>query len=72
MHALDVMGGAMPAGCQECGAGWEEALGGDRMHVFIVAKDGIYQVLCSKCVTPYTEKRADLYHGTAYGKSLNL
>lgn len=72
MHALAVMGGAMPTGCQECGAGWEQALGGEQMHVHIVAKDGIYQVLCSKCVTPYTQKRGDIYAGTEYGKSINL
>jgi hypothetical protein len=69
LHALDVMGGNMPNGCQECGERFEHA---PEIHVYVVQKDGIYQVLCSRCVTPYTRKRGDIYKGTQYGKSLNL
>jgi len=71
-HALDVMGGNMPNGCQICGHAWEtmQECAGERIHVYIVQKDGIYQVLCATCVTPYTGKRSDLYRGTEYGQSL--
>jgi hypothetical protein len=72
MHALDVMGGNMPRGCQECGAAWEQVLGAEQMRVYIVQKDGIYQVLCRACIQSYTPKRGDLYKGTRYGKSIDL
>ena len=36
------------------------------LRVFIVPKDGIYQMLCVDCVAPYIDKRADVYGGTKF------
>jgi len=36
--------------------------------MYVVPKDGIYQLLCACCVRPYVGKRADLYAGTRFGK----
>ena len=67
-------GNAMP-GCQSCGATWEllrDIAPGSHVRMFVLPKDGIYQVLCESCVTPYVEKRADLYRGTPFGAALHL
>jgi len=41
--------------------------------MYVVPKDGIYQMLCSACSRPYVSKRADLYRGTEFGrKTLKL
>lgn len=71
-HALDVLGGALPHGCQECGArlaGLAEATPGDELKLYVVPKDGILQTLCATCARKYTGKRADLYRGTDYGRN---
>ena len=63
-------GGEMPEGCQECGADFSTLRDFDPAHarVFVVPKDGIYQMLCARCVAPYVEKRADIYGGTQFWK----
>jgi len=69
-HNLDVLGGALPKGCQECGRTWEQLQEPDGLvagRIFIVPKDGIYQALCVVCIAPYTGKRADLYRDTKFG-----
>jgi hypothetical protein len=74
-HALDFLGGAVPAGCQGCGASWEKlrnSAPGVEVRMYVVPKDGIYQMLCQACVVPYTGKRGDLYRGTQYGESIKL
>lgn len=76
-HALDVLGGAMPQGCQECGRQAEElkeVLPGGEVTVRLYAhpKDGVYQLLCAKCTEAYVPKRRDIYGGTAYGHRLKL
>jgi hypothetical protein len=72
--AMDFLGGAPPRGCQECGITWEKlrSLPGDRTSIFIVPKDGIYQMLCEECKNAYVVLRPDLYRNTEFGKSLNL
>jgi hypothetical protein len=68
--ALDFLGGGAIPGCQECGASWEFLRDSTRnveVRLYVVPKDGIYQVLCSACVRPYVPKRADLYGGTQFG-----
>jgi hypothetical protein len=35
--------------------------------MYVVQKDGIYQVLCLACVQVYAPKRRDLYKGTKFG-----
>lgn len=71
-HAQQVLSGAVPKGCQECGATWATlmALPGLAVRMFVVPKDGILQMLCENCIQLYTAKRADLYGGTAYGSNI--
>jgi hypothetical protein len=77
-RALDFLGGAPPMGCQECGKGWaaiqaESPAIEIALRVFVVAKDGIYQMLCSRCARDYVPKTPDLYKGTKFGSEvLNL
>jgi hypothetical protein len=73
--AIDFLDGGAPAGCQICGRSWAQVRAetpyveiGTRMYV--VLKDGIYQLLCAGCKDRYTPKRLDLYQGTAYGAEL--
>jgi hypothetical protein len=74
--AIALLAGEAITGCQGCGASWEILCDRDldsRIPLYVVPKDGIYQVLCSLCVRPYVAKRADLYRGTAFGaEHLNL
>ena len=62
--------GEPPEACQECGGDFlQEVLPGDgNSRMWIHAKDGIYQMLCSKCSDAYEQKRRDLYGSTAYGQ----
>ena len=72
MHALEVLGGAVPEGCQECGSTLREMRDADPLLIaarfYVVPKDGIHQVLCAACKDVYTAKRADLYRGTQFGR----
>jgi hypothetical protein len=75
LHALQFLGGAVPPGCQECGATWEHLCNstpGVEVRMYVAPKDGIYQLLCARCIRPYTAKRSDLYRGTEFGKTLKL
>lgn len=67
-------GGAIP-GCQACGASWEflhASTLGVEIRLYVVPKDGIYQVLCATCVRPYVSQRADLYRDTRFGAALKI
>ena len=69
-NALEVLAGGVPRGCQGCGASWaqlRDSTPGVEVRMYVVPKDGIYQVLCAACVRPYTQKRGDLYRGTKFG-----
>jgi hypothetical protein len=73
-HALGVLGGETPRGCQECGRTWERMQAESpaiemAVRVFVVQKDGIYQMLCPVCAARYLPKRADLYQGTEFGRN---
>jgi hypothetical protein len=75
VHALDFLGGAPPNGCQECGKTWDamraESPALDMaVRVFIVAKDGIYQMLCAQCARAYVPKTPNLYKGTKFGSEV--
>jgi hypothetical protein len=84
LHALEFMGGAIPKGCQSCERAWEdiraEALRDAEKEnavlaearIYVVPKDGILELLCRRCVTPYIQKRKDLYRGTAFGDAMKL
>jgi hypothetical protein len=77
-HALDVLGGAVPHGCQECSTSFEylaalkESQGQHDIRMYVVPKDGIYQLLCTRCKDAYVRKRADHYGDTSFGNALNL
>ena len=45
---------------------------GEDVPLYVVPKDGLYQLLCKQCVVPYVKKRADLYKGTEFGQHLNI
>lgn len=74
--AIALLAGEAIPGCQGCGATWEILCDrelGSRIPLYVVPKDGIYQVLCSLCLRAYAPKRADLYRGTPFGgEQLNL
>jgi hypothetical protein len=68
-RAIDVLAGNAISGCQACGATWatlRDREPGVDVRLYVVPRDGIYQVLCKACVTPYVAKRGDLYAGTAF------
>lgn len=71
LHALAVLGGAMPRYCQQCGRTREQLArlnpADPLLRLYVVPKDGILQMLCELCKEAYVRKRADLYKGTAYG-----
>ena len=45
----------------------QEQILGAEVRMYVVPKDGIYQLLCAGCVKPYLPKRKDLYRGTKFG-----
>ena len=70
--AIDMLAGKPPRGCQQCGISWEtlrDSTPGVEVRMYVVPKDGIYQLLCAHCVRPYAGKRADLYGGTEFGRN---
>jgi hypothetical protein len=74
-HALLMLGGQPPPGCQDCGISFEElrlAYKGGDVKMYLHQKDGIYQILCRRCSDQYVPKRVDLYGATEFGASLNL
>jgi hypothetical protein len=76
-HAIEFLGGeTTPRGCSGCGMTYQamcELDTNSRIRLWVVMKDGIYQLLCKTCVAGYLPKRADLYKGTAFGcEALNL
>jgi hypothetical protein len=74
-HALDVLAGNMPRACQECGltvAELNALSNAPTTRMYVVHKDGIYQVLCLTCTDKYCAKRADLFKGTEFGARLKL
>ena len=42
------------------------------ISMWVVFKDGIYQVLCTPCRLGYEQKRKDLFKGTPYGDKIKL
>jgi hypothetical protein len=73
--AIEFLAGRGLPGCQVCGASWEflhDSTLGVEVRMYVVPKDGIYQILCSTCIRPYVSVRKDLYGGTAFGAQLKL
>ena len=65
----------MPPGCQVCSKTFDElrVLGTGveyQVRMYVLPKDGIYQVLCGECIKPYTQKRGDLFKGTQFGSEV--
>jgi hypothetical protein len=74
-RALEFLAGGQPPGCQACDATWEtlrDRAAGDKVRLYCVPRDGIYQLLCAECVRPYIGKRRDLYKDTAFGAALRM
>ncbi len=44
-----------------------EVTPGIAVKMYVVQKDGIYQLLCATCCQQYLPKRADLYSGSQFG-----
>jgi hypothetical protein len=68
-RALDLLAGHAMPGCQECCATWatlRDQAPGVEVRLYVVPRDGIYQVLCASCVGPYVRARRDLYVGTPF------
>lgn len=65
VKAMDFLGGAPPCGCQNCDRSFADLIAAAPsaldVRIYIVQKDGIYQMLCEVCVQPYVAKRTDLY-----------
>lgn len=77
-HALKMLSGETPRGCQECGTTFSslkvsQKLGRDAyITMRLVPKDGIYQVLCDPCAAKYRVKRKEYYRGTQFGDRLKI
>lgn len=66
-QAMRALAGEPPRGCQKCGITFDQlcaAEGGADIKMRLVAKDGIYQVLCGACVSEYRRKNRNFYCGT--------
>ncbi len=71
--ALEVLAGAVPDSCQSCGVKTVNFVDNDptaQTRMYLVPRDGIYQILCRNCVETYLPKRADLYRGTEFGSKV--
>jgi len=74
-HALDVLGGATPHGCQGCGTSWavqKEKSGGVEVRMYAVPRDGVYQLLCSPCLKLFVPKAREMYKGTEFAARAKL
>jgi hypothetical protein len=72
-HAMDVLGGAPPRSCQSCLRTPEQLKSSDPardVRMYVVPKDGVYQLVCRDCMRRYTRQRKDLYEGTAFGATI--
>ena len=68
--AMEFLAGDRIPGCQQCERSWEvlrDSTPGVEVKLYVVPKDGVYQVLCRSCVGAYLPKRADLYRGPEFG-----
>lgn len=75
LAALDVLAGNPPKACGECGVTFEQLAdrtAGTQVGMFMHWKDGMYQLLCSKCDRAYVLQRKDLYGPTQFGKERGL
>ena len=73
VHALEFLGGAEPRGCFQCRLSWEELKArtpGNQVRLYVVPKDGVYQLLCRGCVEPYLKKNTQLFEGTKFGREI--
>ena len=69
--AMRMLAGEPPPGCQNCGLKFRDLKEFDHLgnlRMYLVVKDGIYQIHCETCSDEYVRKRADLYGDTVYGR----
>jgi hypothetical protein len=68
--ALDFLAGGPIPGCQICDRSWailRDQTKSVEVRLYVVPRDGIYQVHCASCMAEYVPKRGDLYAGTPFG-----
>jgi hypothetical protein len=72
-HALKMLAGEIPRGCQVCGVTFRQLSARSLADVKMVLlmKDGIYQVLCKACEGHYAP-RCGFFRGTLYEKLKKL
>jgi hypothetical protein len=72
-HALKILAGEMPRGCQVCGLTFGELQRRslESVRMVVVPKDGIYQVLCKLCEAKYAP-RSGFFRGTLYERIKKL
>jgi len=73
--AIALLAGGEVSGCQVCGKSWEflrDSTLGETVRLYVVPRDGIYQVHCETCLAGYVPQRTDLYKGTAFGSKTHI
>ena len=63
------------AGCAECGKTWDQFRdegGPAELKMYVVPRDGIYQVLCRPCCDEFVRLSRQLYAGTAFAEKMKL
>lgn len=73
--ALMALCGNPPPGCQTCGVKFrdlKEFDGAGNLRMYVVQKDGIYQVICQTCNEKYLPLRRDLFRDTLFGKQKGI
>lgn len=74
LHALQVLSGETPKGCQECGVTTEQLRHASHdftVSLYVVPANGIYAVLCEPCKLRFSIGMRGLFKGTPYGARLN-
>ncbi len=72
-HALAVLAGEGPHGCQACNKSDDTLRGespGDDYRMYVVPADGAYQLLCKACKDLFVVKQRRLYRGTRFGQEV--
>jgi hypothetical protein len=64
-------------GCHECKLTWEQIRerapdADEKVKMYVVPRDGTYQVLCRACCELYVHKVRALYAGTAFAEKMKI
>jgi hypothetical protein len=72
-RAVNVLNASL--GCYDCKKSWEQfraEAGPAEVKMYIVPRDGIYQVLCRPCCDEFVRLSRALYAGTAFAEAMKL